>query len=201
MHNTLVQMIRAHCVNVPQISAQTHLPSICCLKLEVFAKQLAKWTARTVMVIVWWEIASLVLPHPSSLSLYFSLFGYLSLPRCVSSMPEGPGRSSRSSISSQAEPSSCQRLDSCHANTPTAIIGALMGLSLTWEEEWAKEGGEAWRGKRMLWEICRGEGRWRRSLGCRKKSRIKTERWRRRNVGLKRDGSECKKGGEAVEWH
>ena len=40
-------------------------------------------------------------------------------------------------------PGSCHRLDSCHANTRAAIIGALMGLSLTWERgsKGAREGG------------------------------------------------------------
>lgn len=42
--------------------------------------------------------------------------------------------------------SPCHCLDSCHANTPTAIIGALMGLSLTWERG-SRRGTEASRGK------------------------------------------------------
>lgn len=40
---------------------------------------------------------------------------------------------------------SCHCLDSCHANTPATIIGALMGLSLTWEQ---REGGRH-RGPRV----------------------------------------------------
>ena len=42
-------------------------------------------------------------------------------------------------------------------------------------------GREASRGKSVLREICRGEGRqwrWRRSSGCRKESEVKTERKR-----------------------
>ncbi|KAK1905046.1 Cadherin-23 [Dissostichus eleginoides] len=57
----------------------------------------------------------------------------------------------------------------CHANTRAAIIGALMGLSLTWERG-SKGGRQASREKSVLREICRGEGRQRRkrrSSGCR----------------------------------
>ncbi|KAF3842337.1 hypothetical protein F7725_024288 [Dissostichus mawsoni] len=69
-------------------------------------------------------------------------------------------------------PGSCHRLDSCHANTRAAIIGALMGLSLTWERG-SKGGRQASREKSVLREICRGEGRQRRkrrSSGCREES-------------------------------
>lgn len=83
-----------------------------------------------------------------SLSSFLSLSVSLSLPLCLSSRQERLGRRSRGSISSQAEPGSCHRLDSCHANTPTAIIGALMGLSLTWERG-SKRGREAPRGERV----------------------------------------------------
>lgn len=69
------------------------------------------------------------------------------LPLCLSSWWERLGRRGRGSISSQAEPGSCHHRDSCHANTPTTIIGALMGLSLTWERGRKGEGGEAPRGK------------------------------------------------------
>lgn len=119
----------------------------------------------------------------------------------------GLSRRSRGSISSQAEPNSCHRRDSCHANTPTAIIGALMGLSLTWER--GSKGGR-WGGiageKSVLREICRGEGetwRWRRSSECKEESGVKTEKERLKKGGGGRDGLECKKREEEkqVEWH
>lgn len=62
----------------------------------------------------------------------------------------------------------CRRLDSCHANTPTAIIGALMGLSLTWERG-SKRETEASRGKsvqRRYGDGVYGENGERWSGGC-----------------------------------
>lgn len=131
------------------------------------------------MVIVWSEKGSGLVNNGGGDA--YRLFPSLSvsLSSSLSSWREGLGHRGRGSISSQAEPGSCHRLDSCHANTPTTIIGALMGLSLTWERG-GGEGGVS-RGKSVLREICRGERRqwrWRQSSGCRVESEVKTERKR-----------------------
>lgn len=79
---------------------------------------------------------------------------------------EGLGHWSIGSINSQAEPGCCHCLDSCHANTPTTIIGALMGLSFTWERK--KKGG--FGGKSVCWGRYVNQSRrkqWRRGFECR----------------------------------